>query len=324
MKRQPKKVKPFFWDKMNKAVIQSTVWSDMPPSVQPDLNDLVPMFSVSNEDSKLLKSSSTPGQARKQKTITVLAVTRANNIAIMLSGIKVAFSDIRKALLELNDDNLTFDNLISISRQLPTSEEIARLKNYEDITRLTKADQYFSQIMSIPSLSQRLESMLYRRKFDIDVKEIRRELCILRDASLELRASARFKDVLQIVLFMGNTLNESTYRGGACGFKLGALLKLRETKTVKGGKDCPTLLHYLTRVLLRDNPALITFVEDLPNLESAIRVSFQTVVQNVDALVIGLSKIQTEVQHVRTSQTLEQGDQFVAVMKVRLDPGYEQ
>lgn len=46
---------------------------------------------------------------------------------------------------------------------------------------------------------------------------------------------------------------------------------MKETKTAKAGIDCPTLLHYLARVLLRSNPSLVTFIEDLPNVEAGSR-----------------------------------------------------
>ena len=42
----------------------------------------------------------------------------------MLSRIKLNFSEIRKALLELDDNLLNIDNLKAISKQLPTSDEV--------------------------------------------------------------------------------------------------------------------------------------------------------------------------------------------------------
>ena len=56
------------------------------------------------------------------------------------------------------------------------------------------------QIMGIPRLSERLECMLYRRKIDQDIEEIRPELHILREASRELQASERFKQILKVVI----------------------------------------------------------------------------------------------------------------------------
>lgn len=46
---------------------------------------------------------------------------------------------------------------------------------------------------------------------------------------------------------------------------------MKETKTAKATPDCPTLLHYIARVLLRTEPKLTLFIEELPNLEPAAR-----------------------------------------------------
>jgi len=99
--------------------------------------------------------------------------------------------------------------------------------------------------MTIPRLSERLDCILYRRKLELDIEEIRPELNTLRNASHELRLSTKFKQILQVekivtillmkthtrpmgkaVLAVGNVLNDSTFRGGARGFQLDALLKV--------------------------------------------------------------------------------------------------
>ena len=41
---------------------------------------------------------------------------------------------------------------------------------------------------------------------------------------------------------------------------------MKETKTAKGVPDCPTLLHYIARVLLRKDPSLVSFIDDMPHL----------------------------------------------------------
>jgi len=91
-----------------------------------------------------------------------------------------------------------------------------RIKSFEDVSKLAKADQYFnevrrvftiilacsdpifSKIMTIPRLVERLECMQYRRKLDLDIEEVRPDLNILRNASRELRSSSKFKETLQV------------------------------------------------------------------------------------------------------------------------------
>jgi diaphanous 1 len=48
-------------------------------------------------------------------------------------------------------------------------------------------------------------------------------------------------------------------------------VQMKEMKAANGRSDCPTLLHYLARVLLRSDPSLVTFIEDLPHVEAAAR-----------------------------------------------------
>lgn len=50
----------------------------------------------------------------------------------------------------------------------------------------------------IPRLPQRLECMLYRRKLELEVEEIRPDMQTVRDACKDLRGSERFKVVLQV------------------------------------------------------------------------------------------------------------------------------
>ena len=93
--------------------------------------------------------------------------------------------------------------------------------------------------MSIPRLVERFDCMLFRRRLEFDVAEVVPDLQGLASATKELKASARFKGVLQVVLAVGNALNTSTFRGGAGGFGMDALLKVSSIRT-------PSIPHMLT------------------------------------------------------------------------------
>jgi hypothetical protein len=64
----------------------------------------------------------------------------------MLSRIKLTPVDIRKALLKVDDEVLSVDDLKAMERQMPTVEEITRLKDFGDVSKLAKADQFFYQV----------------------------------------------------------------------------------------------------------------------------------------------------------------------------------
>ncbi|KAH0840265.1 hypothetical protein J3R83DRAFT_1272 [Lanmaoa asiatica] len=329
-KQSGPRLKPFFWNKVDNSSIGSTVWSE--PSLVSEfrMDDLEATFTIDatpQTPSRMVSSG-------KQNVTTLLETTRANNMAIMLSRFKIGYSAIRQALLDLDDSTLLIDDLKAISKQLPTTEEVrkslltsyssfdqrslpqmSRIKDFGDVTKLAKADQFIHEIMPIPRLSQRLECMIFRQRFELDLEEIRPDLKTVRDACRELRTSRLFKKTLQAVLAVGNRLNGSSFRGSARGFRLEALLKMKETKTAKATSDCPTLLHYIARVLLRTEPKLTLFIEELPSLEPAARISFQTVSQAVQSAIASRAKVEAEIQLLKQLRHPSANDQFVTVMQ---------
>lgn len=85
--------------------------------------------------------------------------------------------------------------------------------------------------------------MLYRRRLDMDMEELKPDLSILRAACGELRTSKRFQILLQTVLAIGNSLNNGSFRGGAAGFSLDSLLKVRSVLSL--GLERRMLTHRL-------------------------------------------------------------------------------
>jgi hypothetical protein len=137
--RPVKRLKPFFWNKLANLAVTPTVWNEAVPNITFDMDEVEKTFTIDN--SSLAQSQILKSPSKKQNVTTLLDITRANNVgmsmpsmsgsilsvsalAIMLSRIKMSFPDIRKALLELDDHKLSYDDLKAISKQLPTSEEV--------------------------------------------------------------------------------------------------------------------------------------------------------------------------------------------------------
>ncbi|KAI8337549.1 hypothetical protein BC941DRAFT_352646 [Chlamydoabsidia padenii] len=200
------------------------------------------------------------------------------NIAIMLARIKLTYAEICDAIWNVDDDRLTIDNLTAIRQYIPTMEEIELVEDYkDDVNRLGNAENYFKAIISIPRLTDRIDCMIFRRKFHHELQEILPDLETLRCAINELRHSHRFKMILKTILAIGNYLNGQTVRGNAHGFHLDALLKIQDTKTEgEEAFQIPTLMHYLVCFLSRTNQDVVNFKEDIPHLEAASKCRYIT------------------------------------------------
>ncbi|KAJ9477578.1 BNI1-related protein 1 [Pseudozyma hubeiensis] len=311
-----KKRKGLFWNKLPAHSLASTVWSDLPKSavdVTGEIDRLDELFAMGSKPTAPVPEVQQTG--RKANPTTLLDLTRAQNVSIVLTRIKLSFTDLRTALLQCDESKLSIDNLKSIKSCLPTADELSLVRDYDgDISTLSKADQFFHEMLGIPRLAERLGCMIYMRKFELDLEELKPDLRTLKHAVDEINASAKFKAVLSTVLTIGNVLNASTFRGEASGFQLGDLLKLRDTKPVRANGETPSLLHYVVRVLNGMDKGLVGFLDDCSHVEAAARLSTSSIMQAVTGLVGGHSTVKDEMEMLKRIGISSQSDRFVDTM----------
>lgn len=263
-------------------------------------------------------SSADSKSSKKQAQTTLIDLQRAQNISIILTRIKPSFAQVRAALLEVDSDVLTLDHLRALKGCLPTVDEMELVRDYDgDVSSLSKADQFFKAVLGIPKLHERLQAMVYMRKFDVDVEEIKPDLQVFRRAIDEMRGSDKFRAILATVLQVGNVLNASTFRGSAVGFQLGDLLKLRETRCAVANdgsiNTTPTLLHFVVKVLNDADNGLVGFLDECPNVEAAARLSTHSVMASVKTVVSGLDQVRDEVKFLSKMRIASANDRFVEV-----------
>lgn len=308
-----KKRKALFWNKIPAHSLSRTVWNDLPKTsvdVTREIDRIDELFAVGSKP--VAPPSEVKPNGRKANPTTLLDLTRAQNVSIVLTRIKIPFPELRTALLQCDESKLSVDNLKSINKCLPTTEELELVRDYEgNVGALSKADQFFKEMLGIPRLSERLACMVYMRKFELDLEELKPDLRILKHAVDEVNGSAKFKSVLHTVLTIGNVLNSSTFRGEAAGFQLSDLLKLRETKPSQPTPATPTLLHYLVRVLNKGDKGLVGFLDDCSHVEAAARLSTQSVMQSISTLISGHEAVQQEMAVLQRIGISSQSDQFV-------------
>ncbi|KAG5519611.1 hypothetical protein PMAC_001766 [Pneumocystis sp. 'macacae'] len=318
LQKQPKKpLKPLFWCKLSSQKIIRTIWEKdiLLPSIDYSLiaNDLEKYF---YKDILQLNSNSYDiNNKKKVTTISLIELNRANNTAIMLSKIKLNYNEIRDALLELNDSKLSIDNLKAIKQNLPTTEEIRVIKEYSgDESILGNVEKYFKKIMVIPRLSERLDCMIYRQRFEPEINEIQPDLKVLYNTCFELRKSKKFRTLLGFILVIGNYLNFSTFRGNASGFQIDTLLKLVDVKA--SGlflKKIPNLLHYIVSVFITYSKETLLFSDEVTHLSIASKISSQALFNTTRFLYNELKNIYQEISILK-NRTISNIDRFVDVM----------
>ncbi|XP_022921382.1 formin-like protein 20 [Cucurbita moschata] len=292
-------LKPLHWSKVTR-VLQGSLWEELQRYGEPQI---APEFDVSELES--LFSANVPKPAdggksggrrksvgSKSDKVHLIDLRRANNTEIMLTKVKMPLPDMMAAVLAMDESVLDVDQVENLIKFCPTKEEMELLKGYTgDKDNLGKCEQYFLELMKVPRVESKLRVFSFKIQFGSQISEFKKSLNTVNSACVEVRNSAKLKEIMKKILYLGNTLNQGTARGSAVGFKLDSLLKLADTRA---SNNKMTLMHYLCKVLASKTPALLNFHLDLGSLEAATKIQLKSLAEEMQAIIKGLEKVRQE------------------------------
>ncbi|KOM33301.1 hypothetical protein LR48_Vigan01g285700 [Vigna angularis] len=145
--------------------------------------------------------------------------------------------------------------------------------------------------MKVPRVESKLRVFAFKIQFGAQLTEFKKSLNTVNSACEEVRHSAKLKEIMKKILYLGNTLNQGTARGSAVGFKLDSLLKLTDTRA---SNSRMTLMHYLCKVIAEKSPKLLDFHLDLVSLEDSTKIQLKSLAEEMQAIIKGLEKVKQE------------------------------
>ncbi|GAV89012.1 FH2 domain-containing protein [Cephalotus follicularis] len=152
---------------------------------------------------------------------------------------------VHAAVLAMDESILDVDQVENLIKFCPTKEEMELLKGYTgDKGTLGKCEQYFLELMKVPRVDSKLRVFSFKIQFGSQISEFKKSLNTVNSACEEVRNSSKLKEIMKLILHLGNMLNQGTARGSAIGFKLDSLSKLTDTRAVNSKM---TLMHYLCK-----------------------------------------------------------------------------
>eukprot|EP01083_Nonionella_stella_P195328 719582_1 len=190
----------------------------------------------------------------------------------------------------------------------------------EDSAFFAGAESFWYTLHDIPGIQNRLLLWGFKMGFDEMVEDQQKKVNILIDAHSQIAESIKLKQILKVVLAVGNYLNASSKKNGeANGIRLEVLSKLDGTKGADGGYS---LLMYIYELINDKYPDSENIHEDFTLLPEAAK-------QDIEALQGEIEKIRDEVGTMSTnlnelkaqyaakascSSTDERKDKFIEVM----------
>ncbi|KAI8615776.1 hypothetical protein BC830DRAFT_1168331 [Chytriomyces sp. MP71] len=294
-----KPLKSLNWTKIPPLKIKETIFATLDDAaVHEQMKDTYSEFEelFAARELKEMKKDAGKGSnesiAVANKEITFLDSKRSQNINIMLKAIKMSPALIANAVETCDLDTLKQFVINELLKAVPTEEEILSVKQHEnDVESLAAAEKFLSAMSGIAHYEQKLRAMYFQASYEELMEDVQSMIGWLRSATEDVQESKKFKELLTIILALGNYMNAGQ-RGGAYGFKLNTILKLADTKsTISARKH--TLLHYLTEILPKKFPHVVGFQDELCHVDDGAKVTIPQIRQIVNTIRDNLNSIKS-------------------------------
>ncbi|KAM4529363.1 inverted formin-2-like isoform 1-T1 [Fundulus diaphanus] len=285
------RMKKLNWQKLPSRVVtdhQSLWTSSSADSVEPDYCSIEQLFSLPPTETKTRTRTAT-----QTKEISFIDAKKSLNLNIFLKQFKCSHTEFTSLIQNGDRSKFDVEILKQLIKLLPEKHEIENLKSHQaDRDKMASADQFYLQLLSVPSYGLRIECMLLCEESSCVLETLKPKAELLDRACQSVRESSRLPSFCRLILSVGNFLNYGTHTGNADGFKIGTLLRLTETKA---NKSRITLLHHILEEVEENHPDLLNLPDDLEICEKAAGVNMESIKSEAASLTKRLQNSEKKV-----------------------------
>ncbi|XP_005801208.1 disheveled-associated activator of morphogenesis 1 [Xiphophorus maculatus] len=306
-------LKSFNWSKLPEAKITGTIWKEIDDKDVFKVLDLQEFQKTFSAYQRPTKETGEAESVKKVKELSVIDGRRAQNCNILLSKLKMTNEEICQAVMSMDDqEELPKDMLEQLLKFVPEKSDVDLLEEHKhELERMARADRFLYDMSRINHYQQRLQALHFKKKFNDRLAEVKPKIEALKLASTEVIHSQALRQLLQVVLALGNYMNKGQ-RGNAYGFKVSSLNKMVDTKSSIDRNI--TLLHYMITVLEEKFPRAASFRKELQNVPEASKVNMMELEKEINTLKSGLKSIDAELQYQQEQSSQRPVDKFVSVV----------
>ncbi|PRP78350.1 choline-sulfatase [Planoprotostelium fungivorum] len=314
VRKPAEKMKSFQWVKIAPAKVKGTVFESFHTGsdyrgIPIDYNELEESFIAKKFDRKETVVTPQRVQLLEQKV--------SQNLSIWLSQFKMPREKLLRGIREFDEKMFDVDQIKQLMQYIPSSTDAQKLADFvkENDPSLMNPAEHFSWKMSLDSeLPTYMRAFAFQLSFEPLKEIIRPNVEYIHRASRDFIESKKMNKLLEIILEIGNFLNDPTPRGGAFGFTMGSLIKISDTRTTDLKSD---LLRHIV-LFLRNPLELLDIEEDILYLEEAKRSSLSVAQAELNLVT---KEWQTVVDTLKDNEKFQR---FVSKSKVEIDQMHEE
>eukprot|EP00823_Brevimastigomonas_motovehiculus_P005033 TRINITY_DN348_c0_g4_i1.p1 TRINITY_DN348_c0_g4~~TRINITY_DN348_c0_g4_i1.p1 ORF type:complete len:637 (+),score=261.82 TRINITY_DN348_c0_g4_i1:195-1913(+) len=201
----------------------------------------------------------------KKVAIRVLDDKKSNAIAILMNALpKPPLTATKKALVSLDSGALSSEVLTRLTNVIPSNDDVDQIRSVAEVegeAKLDMPEQFVLMLSTVPKLSQRITVWQFALKFDEQQTELASLLSHLLLACKALQTNEHFKQVIGLVLALGNYANATDVKKSqADGFEISYLTQLANTKNHTGTL---TFLGYVAQLCKSQFPDCLTLKDEM-------------------------------------------------------------
>ncbi|KAG0127944.1 hypothetical protein HOY82DRAFT_580374 [Tuber indicum] len=310
--RPKKKLKPMHWEKLDG--VEYTLWANRIDkdtmfdelSKKGILEEMERLFAF--KETRMLKRGK--GSEEKKKEFLDSGVVKSLQIALSkYTGLSI--EQLVKKIVSCDKDILDNtaimdfllkDEMCNISDNLSknlapystdwTETDAEKQKRESDPNELRREDYiYLETAYNLHHYwKPRIRALALTRSLDPDYTELQGKLHQVVKASDVVRGSKAFHGVLNVILTMGNFMNDASKQ--ATGFKLGTLSRL---VNVKDEKNQRTFMDYIEMSIRNKFPEWQSFVDELYECISLEKVDVDNLMMQAKRFIDNINNIQASV-----------------------------
>ena len=258
------------WQKAADSVVKVEISPEM----------IVELFA--REDPRKKEEGEKKTESTKPKVISLLDQKASLNVNIFLKQFKTTNEAVVAIIQNGDTSSITAEQVKSLEKLLPEASILEMLREFTgERSLLGSAEDFYLRLGEVEQFPLRVSALQLRLEFSEKFGDIEPALMLLASAVQEILRSDVLDRLLYVVLMTGNHINGGTHGGGAFGFTLDSLGKLKDTKA---NKPRMTALHFIVSVCEEQEVGLLDIQQDLQHLEAAARLSLDYLSQQVNEL----------------------------------------
>nr|XP_061824823.1 formin-like isoform X1 [Nerophis lumbriciformis] len=310
-------MKPLYWTRIQiYDDNNNTLWGCLEEPDIIDTNEFEALFSKATlQAMKKPLSDTYEKKVKTKKIIKLLDGKRSQAVGILISSLHLEMKDIQQAVLTVDNSVVDLETIEALYENRATPDELDKIKiHYEtskedEVKLLDKPEQFLYELARIPDFAGRAHCIIFQSVFLDTISSIHRKVEIILNVCKELLECHNVRDVMGLVLALGNYMNGGNRtRGQADGFALEILPKLKD---VKSRDTHISLVDYVVLSYLRKFDAHAgtdKSVFPLPESQEffqAAQVKFEDLTKDIRTLRRDLTACQRDVQRVCANSSEE-------------------